>query len=40
VEHGLEMFEISAVTGFGINEFVLAVGLKLEQIQSRSEVAI
>jgi GTPase len=36
---GLEVFEISAVTGLGIKEFVYAVGLRLERIRGNSEAA-
>jgi GTP-binding protein len=36
---GLKMFEISAVTGYGIDDFVTAVGTKLEQIRAASRVA-
>jgi hypothetical protein len=34
------MFEISAVTGSGIDKFIQSVGLKLEEVQKTSEVAI
>lgn len=36
-EHGLEMFEISAVTGQGIKELINALGKKVEQIRQASE---
>jgi GTP-binding protein len=36
---GLEMFEISAVTGYGIDRFIIGVGAKVEQIWRASEVA-
>jgi len=36
---GLKMFEISAVTGYGIDDFVTAVGTKLEQIRAAGRVA-
>src|SRR4030095_7467351 len=36
---GLEMFEISAVTGFGINEFVTGVGAQIEKVRTSGEVA-
>lgn len=39
-KRGLEMFEISAVTGSGIDKFIQSVGLKLEEVQKTSEVAI
>ena len=32
-DRGLQMFEISAVTGYGIDAFVIGVGTKLEQIR-------
>jgi GTP-binding protein len=37
---GLEMFEISAVTGLGIKEFVAGIGAKVEQIRSASHAAV
>lgn len=37
---GLEVFEISAVTGLGINEFVTGIGAKVEQIRRMSQVAV
>ena len=39
-KRGIEMFEISAVTGRGIDEFVLRVGAKVEQIRMASEAAV
>ena len=36
-EQGLEVFEISAVTGQGINQLVNALGKKVEQIRMKSE---
>jgi GTP-binding protein len=36
---GLEMFEISAVTGYGIDSFIVGVGVKVEQIRRASEMA-
>ena len=39
-ERGLQMFEISAVTGHGIDAFVLGVGTKLEQIRVASQAAV
>jgi GTP-binding protein len=39
-ERGLEMFEISAVTGLGIKEFVNAVGAKLAAIRGASEAVV
>ncbi len=36
-EQGLEMFEISAVTGQGIKQLINALGKKVEQIRTRSE---
>jgi len=39
-KRGLGMFEISAVTGSGIGKFIQSVGLKLEEVQKTSEVAI
>jgi GTP-binding protein len=36
---GLDMFEISAVTGYGIGDFIVGVGARLEQIRGASEVA-
>jgi GTPase len=38
-ERGLEVFEISAVTGLGIKEFVSAVGAKLGEIRGTVEAA-
>ena len=38
-ERGLEMFEISAVTGLGLKEFVNAVGAKLGEIRGAVEAA-
>jgi GTPase len=37
---GLEMFEISAVSGLGIREFVYAVGLRLEHFRGANEMAV
>lgn len=37
---GLEMFEISAVTGYGIDRFVVGVGAKVEQIRTQSQAAV
>ena len=37
---GLEMFEVSAVTGYGIDEFVHAVGAIVEQIRKAGEMAV
>ena len=37
-QRGLEMFEISAVTGAGIDHFVLKVGATVEQIRRESEL--
>lgn len=37
---GLELFEISAVTGLGISEFVTAIGAAVERIRSASAVAV
>jgi GTPase len=37
---GLELFEISSVTGLGINEFIAGIGAKVEQIQRASAVAV
>jgi len=39
-ERGLEMFEISSVSGLGIKEFIHAVGKRLESIRSVSEAAV
>ena len=39
-ERGLQMFEISAVTGHGIDDFVQGVGTKLEQIRVASQAAV
>jgi GTPase len=39
-ERGLEMFEISAVTGLGLKEFIHATGRMLERIRSTSEAAV
>jgi hypothetical protein len=39
-ERGLEMFEISAVTGLGLKEFIYAVGKRLESIRGASEAAV
>jgi len=39
-KRGLEMFEISAVTGSGIDKFIHSVGLKLEEVHKTGEVAI
>jgi GTPase len=38
-ERRLEMFEISAVTGYGIDSFIVAVGLKVENIRRTGEMA-
>jgi GTPase len=35
---GLKLFEISAVAGYGINEFVLGVGAEIENVRRSSEV--
>ena len=37
---GLELFEISAVTGFGIDELIHAVGARVEQIRKAGEVVV
>ncbi len=37
---GLKMFEISAVAGFGINEFVAAVGAQVEMMWRSSQMAV
>jgi GTP-binding protein len=37
---GLEVFEISAVTGLGLKEFVHSVGARLERIRAISETAV
>jgi len=37
---GLELFEISAVSGLGIDEFVNAIGAKVEQIRSANAIAV
>lgn len=37
---GLKVFAISAVTGYGIDEFVSAVGLRVEQIRNASQAAV
>jgi GTPase len=39
-ERGLELFEISAVSGLGIKEFVNAVGTKLGEIRNVSQAAV
>jgi len=39
-KRGLEMFEISAVSGSGIDKFIQSVDLKLKEVQKTSEVAI
>ena len=39
-ERGLEMFEISAVSGFGIDDFVAGVGARIEQIRRSSQAAV
>jgi GTP-binding protein len=39
-ERGLEMFEISAVTGLGIKEFVNAVGAKLAEIRNANVAVV
>jgi hypothetical protein len=33
------MFEISAVTGYGIDDFIAGVGAKVEQIRRASQAA-
>jgi GTP-binding protein len=38
-DRGFQMFEISAVTGYGIDDFVNGVGMKLEQIRMTSQAA-
>jgi len=35
---GLKMFEISAVAGYGLNEFVNGVGAEIEKVRRSSEV--
>lgn len=37
---GLEMFEISAVAGYGIDHFIAGVGAKVEQIRRGSQAAV
>lgn len=37
---GLEMFEISAVSGFGINELVIGIGARVDQIRRASEAVV
>jgi GTP-binding protein len=37
---GLEMFEVSAVTGYGIDEFIHAVGAKVEGIRAVREMVV
>ena len=37
---GLEMFEISAVTGYGIDRFIAGVGSRVEQTRKANEVAV
>lgn len=37
---GLELFEVSAVTGYGIDEFINAVGARVEQIRKGAEIAV
>jgi GTP-binding protein len=39
-ERGLEMFEISAVTGLGLKEFVSAVGTRLGEIRNASQAVV
>ncbi|MFY9573013.1 MAG: GTPase ObgE [Blastocatellia bacterium] len=39
-DRGLEMFEISAVTGYGIGDFVNGVGARVEQIRKISQAAV
>jgi GTPase len=39
-KRGLNLFELSAVTGRGINEFVLGVGSRVEQIRNENEAAL
>jgi hypothetical protein len=38
-DRGFQMFEISAVTGYGIDDFVNEVGAKVEQIRTASQAA-
>jgi hypothetical protein len=35
---GLEMFEISAVSGYGIDDFVVRVGARVELLRRASQV--
>ena len=37
---GLRVFEISAVSGYGINEFVIGVGTEIEKLRRSSEVVV
>jgi GTP-binding protein len=37
---GLEMFEISAVSGYGIDDFIAGVGARVEQIRRASQAAM
>lgn len=37
---GLRVFEISAVSGYGINEFVIGVGTEIEKFRRSSEVVV
>lgn len=39
-EHGLKLFEISAVTGRGIDDLIINVGAKVEQIRRLSQAAV
>jgi len=39
-KRGHQVFEISAVTGFGIDSFILGVGAKVEQIRRASQAAV
>lgn len=39
-QHGLEMFEISAVTGQGIKQLINALGKKVEQFRLKSEEVV
>ena len=40
VRRGLELFEISAVTGYGIDDFIVRVGATVEQIRTESQAAV
>ena len=39
-QRDLEMFEVSAVTGYGIDKFIHAVGARVEQIRKPGEMAV